>query len=149
MNQRRKVTAVVVGCAGIVMALQIGEAGVDCDGINHPNGCAHKTISGTEACDTGSKSCAGADEINCATTTGKFVEAFPKEVEDSTVPGGPGGTLQCWSGHHYITTDPNHNCSYTFTCRWVTGSCVERDGSHSGWTNASWKTSNGCTIGGG
>ena len=135
----------LVAGVGLLAVVLAANGASDC-GVSHEGGCSHRTISGDEACDTGAKDCSGADQATCNTTTGKHVEAFPKEVDDSTRFGGIDGKQVCWDGHHYITTDPNTHCSYTYACTWWAGggSCVIKNNSQSGWSNASWKTSNQC-----
>ncbi|MCL5746391.1 MAG: hypothetical protein M1541_21080 [Acidobacteria bacterium] len=147
---KKQALAVIMACAGAVLAVLIAKAAEDC-GIVHPNGCAHRTVSGTEACDTGAQVCDGATYTNCATTTGKTVLSLPKEVDDNhnftrVIVGSSTNWVDCWTGHHFITTTQT-NCSQVFGCTWVStdgGKCVKNPNDQQGWHLASLKTSNQC-----
>jgi hypothetical protein len=141
--------AIIALCIGIMLAVRLAIAGNDCPvngSMPHSGeGCAHKTTSGDELCDTkqSGQDCDGT-AATCSKLMFKRILSFPTEVDNGTDSKG------CWTGHNYITTK-DENCVETDTCTWeITnnngGNCYQVNKNNGGgsWSKASYKTSNGC-----
>lgn len=118
----------------------------------HPEGCTHRRVLGTVACDlTGGKWCEGGSEAKCDESTGKTILVFPRETDDAhnwepCISGSSTNWADVWTTHHYITHHQT-NCSQVYGCMWDSsppGGCIRDTNDSQGWDHAAWPTSHQC-----